>query len=87
MVRSIGNCHLEEGLEAHLHDWFPNSFCDAEHGMACLLIIDDEESVCQMLGNAFRKKGHLVESVSNVRAAKKEIESLVLSDVNQRNIA
>ncbi len=32
--------------------------------MARLLIIDDERSLCQVLEIAFRKKGHLVETVS-----------------------
>jgi two-component system response regulator PilR (NtrC family) len=53
--------------------------------MARLLIIDDEKSICQLLEISFRKKGHLVETVSNSQAAKKKIESqvydLIISDI------
>ncbi|MGD0922766.1 MAG: response regulator [Terriglobia bacterium] len=45
--------------------------------MARLLIVDKEESLCRVLESAFRKKGHLVDTVSNGQAAKKKIESLV----------
>jgi DNA-binding NtrC family response regulator len=43
--------------------------------MARLLIIDDEESLCQVLAIAFRKSGHTVEAVTSGQAAKKKIES------------
>jgi DNA-binding NtrC family response regulator len=43
--------------------------------MARLLIIDHEESLCQMLEIVFRKSGHLVETVTSGEAAKKKIES------------
>ena len=43
--------------------------------MARLLIIDDEESLCQVLAIAFRKSGHTVETVTSGQAAKKKIES------------
>jgi len=45
--------------------------------MARLLIIDDERSLCQLLEIAFRKEGHIVETVSIGEAAKKKIESQV----------
>ena len=53
--------------------------------MARLLIIDDEASICQMLEIAFRKEGHVVETVSSAPAALKKIESqaydLIISDI------
>ena len=58
--------------------------------MARLLIIDDERSLCQVLEIAFRKKGHLVETVSNGQAAKKKIESqvydLIISDIRMPDL-
>jgi two-component system response regulator PilR (NtrC family) len=59
--------------------------------MARLLIIDDEKSLCQVLEIAFRKKGHLVETVSNGQAAKKKIESqvydLIISDIRMPDLS
>jgi two-component system response regulator PilR (NtrC family) len=53
--------------------------------MARLLIVDDERSLCQLLEIAFRKKGHLVETVLSGQAAQKKIESqvydLIISDI------
>ncbi len=53
--------------------------------MARLLIVDDEKSICQMLEIAFRKDGHVVETVSSGASAKKKIESqvydLIISDI------
>jgi two-component system response regulator PilR (NtrC family) len=58
--------------------------------MARLLIIDDEKSLCQVLEIAFRKKGHLVETVSNGQAGKKKIESqahdLIISDIRMPDL-
>ncbi|MGO8788787.1 MAG: sigma-54-dependent transcriptional regulator [Terriglobia bacterium] len=58
--------------------------------MARLLIIDDERSLCQVLEIAFRKKGHLVETVSSGQAGKKKIESqvydLIVSDIRMPDL-
>jgi DNA-binding NtrC family response regulator len=58
--------------------------------MARLLIIDDEKSLCKVLKIAFRKKGHLVETVSSGQAAKKKIESqvfdLIISDIRMPDL-
>jgi two-component system response regulator PilR (NtrC family) len=58
--------------------------------MARLLIIDDERSLCQVLEIAFRKKGHLVETVSNGQAAQKKIESqvydLIICDIRMPDL-
>ena len=58
--------------------------------MARLLIIDDEKSLCQVLEIAFRKKGHLVETISSGIAAKKKIESqvfdLIISDIRMPDL-
>jgi len=43
--------------------------------MARLLVVDDEKSLCQVLEIAFRKAGHMIETVSTGQAAKKKIES------------
>jgi len=43
--------------------------------MARLLIIDQEESLCQILEIAFAKSGHMVQTVTSGQAAKKKIES------------
>lgn len=53
--------------------------------MAKLLIIDDEESLCQLLEIAFRRQGHDVEAVSTGPAARQKIETriydLIISDI------
>ena len=58
--------------------------------MARLLIVDDETSICQMLEIAFRKGGHIVETVSSGLAAKQKIESLVydviISDIRMPDV-
>jgi len=58
--------------------------------MARLLIVDDEKSLCQVLEIAFRKKGHVVETVSSGQAAKKKIESqvydLIISDIRMPDL-
>jgi len=45
--------------------------------MARLLVIDDEESLCELLEIAFRRAGHQVEAVSNVEAARRKIDGRV----------
>jgi two-component system response regulator PilR (NtrC family) len=59
--------------------------------MARLLIIDDEKSLCQVLEIAFRKKGHLVETVSSGLAGKKKLESqvynLIISDIRMPDVS
>jgi two-component system, NtrC family, response regulator PilR len=45
--------------------------------MARLLVVDDEKSICQVLEIAFRKTGHVVETVTSGQLAKKKIESQV----------
>ena len=45
--------------------------------MARLLVVDDEKSICQVLEIAFRKSGHVVETVTSGRLAMKKIESQV----------
>ncbi len=45
--------------------------------MARLLVVDDEKSICQVLEIAFRKEGHVVETVTSGQIAKKKIESQV----------
>ena len=53
--------------------------------MARLLIVDDEKSICQMLEIAFRKDGHMVETVSRGEAALRKINSqvydIIISDI------
>lgn len=59
--------------------------------MARLLIIDDEKSLCQVLEIAFRKKGHLVETVWSGQTAKKKIDSqvydLIISDIRMPEVS
>jgi two-component system response regulator PilR (NtrC family) len=59
--------------------------------MARLLIIDDEKSICQVLEIVFRKKGHLVETVSNGQGAQKKIESqvydLIICDIRMPDLS
>jgi len=45
--------------------------------MARLLVIDDEESLCELLEIAFRRAGHQVETVSNVDGARRKIDGRV----------
>ncbi|MGH9360042.1 MAG: sigma-54-dependent transcriptional regulator [Terriglobia bacterium] len=58
--------------------------------MARLLIIDDEESLCQLLEIAFRREGHDVETVSSGEAAKKKIEAriydVIISDIRMPDV-
>lgn len=58
--------------------------------MGRLLIIDDEQSLCQLLEIAFRREGHEVEIVTEGEAAKKKIETrtydLIISDIRMPGI-
>jgi len=53
--------------------------------MAKLLIIDDEESLCQVLEHAFGKMGHMVDTATTGQAAKEKIDSqpydIILADI------
>jgi two-component system, NtrC family, response regulator PilR len=53
--------------------------------MAHILIVDDEQSICELLEITFRKEGHRVEVVSNGEAARRRIQSqifdIVISDI------
>lgn len=53
--------------------------------MAYILIVDDEQSIREVLEIAFRKQGHRVEVAGSVEAAKKRIESqifdIIVSDI------
>jgi DNA-binding NarL/FixJ family response regulator len=65
-------------------------FCEEEHEIARLLIIDDEESLCRVLKIAFHKKGHLVETAMSGQAAERKIESrvydLIISDIRMPDL-
>jgi two-component system response regulator PilR (NtrC family) len=58
--------------------------------MARLLIVDDEKSLCQVLEIAFRKQGHVVETITSGQAAKKKIETqvfdLIISDIRMPDL-
>jgi two-component system, NtrC family, response regulator PilR len=58
--------------------------------MARLLIVDDEKSICQVLEIAFRKEGHMIETISSGQAAKKKIESqvydIIISDIRMPDL-
>ncbi|MFZ0964281.1 MAG: response regulator [Terriglobia bacterium] len=58
--------------------------------MARLLIVDDEESLCQILGNTLREKGHIVETATSGQAAKAKFESqvydLIISDIRMPDL-
>jgi two-component system response regulator PilR (NtrC family) len=58
--------------------------------MARLLIVDDEKSLCQMLEIAFRKDGHMVETVSSGRTALSKLNSqvydLIICDIRMPDI-
>jgi len=59
--------------------------------MARLLIVDDEESLCQLLEIAFRREGHDVETVTSGEAAKKKIEAriydVIVSDIRMPDVS
>ena len=58
--------------------------------MARLLIVDDEKSLCQVLEIAFRKDGHMVETVSSGKLAVAKLASqvydLVISDIRMPDL-
>jgi two-component system response regulator PilR (NtrC family) len=58
--------------------------------MARLLIVDDEKSLCQVLEIAFRKQGHVVETITSGQAAKRKIETqvfdLIISDIRMPDL-
>jgi two-component system, NtrC family, response regulator PilR len=58
--------------------------------MGRLLIIDDEESLCQLLEIAFRREGHEVEIAVDGESAKKKIETriydVIVSDIRMPGI-
>ena len=53
--------------------------------MAYILVVDDEQSIREVLEIAFRKQGHRVELAASVEAAKKRLESqifdIIISDI------
>jgi two-component system, NtrC family, response regulator PilR len=53
--------------------------------MANLLVVDDEQSICEMLDIAFRKLGHRVETCTSVDSARPKLDSrrfdLIISDI------
>ena len=53
--------------------------------MAYILVVDDEQSIREVLEIAFRKQGHRVEVAASVEAAKKRLESqifdIIISDI------
>jgi two-component system response regulator PilR (NtrC family) len=64
---------------------------NGEKFVARLLIVDDEKSICQMLEIAFRKDGHVVETVSSGETAKQKMDSLVydlvISDIRMPEVS
>jgi len=58
--------------------------------MGRLLIIDHEESLCQMLEIVFGKSGHVVETVTSGEAAKRKIESqaydVIISEIRMPEV-
>src|SRR5579862_9293982 len=58
--------------------------------MARLLIIDDEESLCQLLEIAFRREGHEVETATSGETAKRKIETrfydIIISDIRMPDV-
>ncbi len=59
--------------------------------MGRLLIIDDEESLCQLLEIAFRREGHEVETAADAETAKKKIETriydVIVSDIRMPSVS
>lgn len=58
--------------------------------MGRLLIVDDEQSLCQLLEIAFRRQGHEVEAVTDGEAAKNKIKTriydVIISDIRMPGI-
>jgi two-component system, NtrC family, response regulator PilR len=59
--------------------------------MGRLLIVDDEESLCQLLEIAFRREGHEVDAVTSGEAAKQKIETriydVIVSDIRMPDVS
>jgi two-component system response regulator PilR (NtrC family) len=59
--------------------------------MARLLIVDDEESICQLLEITFRREGHEVETVSTGGAARQKIETriydIIVCDIRMPDVS
>jgi two-component system, NtrC family, response regulator PilR len=59
--------------------------------MARLLMIDDEESLCELLRIAFSRLGHDVETVSEARAARQKIQTriydVIVSDIRMPELS
>ncbi len=53
--------------------------------MAHILVVDDEQSICELLEITFRKEGYRVEVANSVDAAKRKLESqifdIIISDI------
>lgn len=53
--------------------------------MAHILVVDDEQSICELLEITFRKEGHRVEVAHNVEMARRRLESqifdIIISDI------
>ena len=47
--------------------------------MAHILVVDDERSICELLEITFRKEGHRVEIALSAEAARRKLESQILS--------
>ena len=59
--------------------------------MAKLLVIDSEESCCQLLAHVFSKQGHVVETVLSGEAAKNKIDGgdydVIISEVRMPDVS
>jgi len=58
--------------------------------MAKLLVVDDEEPLCQLLEIAFGKSGHMVDTVTTGSAAKEKIDSqpydVIVADIRMPEV-
>ena len=57
---------------------------EAGREMARILVVDDEKSICELLEITFRKEGHRVEVAHSVEAAKRKLESALLTSYFRR---
>lgn len=59
--------------------------------MAQILIIDDEESICQLLEIAFRRDGHDIETATSSKTARTKVEArhydVIISDIRMPEIS
>jgi two-component system, NtrC family, response regulator PilR len=59
--------------------------------MSHLLVVDDEQSICELMEISFRKEGHRVEVASNGEAAKRKLQSqifdIVISDIRMPDMS